>query len=75
MGGQELADCDVEMVQTPFTWRYGGRQVSLSGSFNGYSQFQSLLTFLERERERGGVDGYNDSVVHSIGGVRGYLWL
>ncbi|KAL8545251.1 hypothetical protein ACS0TY_005443 [Phlomoides rotata] len=25
------------MVQTPFTWRYGGRQVLLSGSFNGWS--------------------------------------
>lgn len=42
MGGQEQTDCDVEMVQTPFTWRYGGRQVSLSGSFNGWSERISL---------------------------------
>ncbi|KAL0354923.1 UNVERIFIED_CONTAM: Sucrose nonfermenting 4-like protein [Sesamum radiatum] len=26
------------MVQTPFTWRYGGHQVFLSGSFNGWSE-------------------------------------
>ncbi|KAL7099525.1 hypothetical protein ACP275_09G089400 [Erythranthe tilingii] len=26
------------MVQTPFTWRYGGNQVFLSGSFNGWSE-------------------------------------
>ncbi|KZV21416.1 sucrose nonfermenting 4-like protein-like [Dorcoceras hygrometricum] len=26
------------MVQTPFTWRYGGREVFLSGSFNGWSE-------------------------------------
>ncbi|XP_051136374.1 sucrose nonfermenting 4-like protein isoform X2 [Andrographis paniculata] len=26
------------MVPTPFTWRYGGRQVSLSGSFNGWRE-------------------------------------
>ncbi|KAH6800885.1 hypothetical protein C2S52_001349 [Perilla frutescens var. hirtella] len=26
------------MVQTPFTWRYGGRHVFLSGSFNGWSE-------------------------------------
>ncbi|KAI3455197.1 hypothetical protein Pfo_011860 [Paulownia fortunei] len=26
------------MVRTPFTWRYGGHQVFLSGSFNGWSE-------------------------------------
>ncbi|KAK4395451.1 Sucrose nonfermenting 4-like protein [Sesamum angolense] len=26
------------MVQTPFTWRYGGHQVFLSGSFSGWSE-------------------------------------
>ncbi|XP_075514355.1 sucrose nonfermenting 4-like protein isoform X2 [Primulina tabacum] len=31
------------MVQTPFTWRYGGREVFLSGSFNGWSERIQLI--------------------------------
>ncbi|XP_057791446.1 sucrose nonfermenting 4-like protein [Salvia miltiorrhiza] len=31
------------MVQTPFTWRYGGRQVFLSASFNGWTERIPLL--------------------------------
>ncbi|KAL0342212.1 UNVERIFIED_CONTAM: Sucrose nonfermenting 4-like protein [Sesamum calycinum] len=29
------------MVQTPFTWRYGGHQVFLSGSFSGYDTYSA----------------------------------
>ncbi|XP_022856585.1 sucrose nonfermenting 4-like protein isoform X2 [Olea europaea var. sylvestris] len=28
----------MEMVHTPFTWRYGGHQVSICGSFNGWTE-------------------------------------